>query len=243
MNSLSEYHWEDFNYDWFAVNIQLILVGEDDLLFTDYDHVLAFLKPLIRDLHKYSDLLLEFKQMHGHIDCHLNEVNFVKCVNRSCCNEFRSKVAKEILGAERGLTSPSPNRNLKGHYNNYLQEVFNEEKSFGYEDQPTAMEKNLGRCNFCPHFSFKSATERTRHQSMFHRLQKQIDDKEWKFRCPFAGWQLGFASHPSLSWHQTAERHRARDSPVQLQKIPSKRKSHQTISDMLRQVKTIFTLI
>ena len=44
------------------------LVGEDDELFTDYDHVLAFFKWPIRDLHKYLDLLLEFiKQMHGHI--------------------------------------------------------------------------------------------------------------------------------------------------------------------------------
>ena len=55
------------------MNIQSILVGDDDLLFTDYDHVLACLKSPIRDLHKYSDLPLEFKQMHGHIDRHLNE--------------------------------------------------------------------------------------------------------------------------------------------------------------------------
>ena len=66
------------------MNTQPILVGEDDLLFTDYDHVLACLKSPIRDLHKYSDLLLEFKQMHGHINRHLNKVAFVKCENRSC---------------------------------------------------------------------------------------------------------------------------------------------------------------
>ena len=170
--------------------------------------------------------------MRGHIDRHLNEVVFAKCENRSCCDEFRSKVAKEILGAEWRLPLPSPNRNLKGHYNTFLQEVFNEEKIFSDEGQPTGMEKNLGRCNFCPNFPFKSATERTRHQSMFHRRQKQSADKEWKFRCPFAGCGLSFALQPSLSRHQTAERHRARDLPVQLQKIPSKCKCHQTISDM-----------
>ena len=97
MNSLSEYHWKGFKYDGFPVNTQPILVGEEDLLLTDYDHVLACLQSRIRDRHRYSDLLLEFKQIHGHIDRHLNEVVFVKCENRSCCDEFRSKVAKEIL--------------------------------------------------------------------------------------------------------------------------------------------------
>ena len=76
------------------MNTQPILVGEDNLLFIDYDHMLACLKSPICDLHKYSDLLLEFKQTHGHIDRHLNKVVFVKCENRLCCNEFRSKVAK-----------------------------------------------------------------------------------------------------------------------------------------------------
>ena len=93
------------------------------------------------------------------------------------------------------------------------------------------MEKNLGRCNFCPNFSFKSATEKTRHQSMFHhQKKKQSADKEWKFCCTFTGYQLSFALQSSLSWHKTTEHHCARDSQVQLQKIPSKCKSHQTIS-------------
>ena len=112
------------------MNTQPILVGEDNLLFTGYDHVLACLMSPIRDVHKYSDLLLEFEQMHGHIDRHLNEVVFVKCENRSCCDEFRSKVAKEILGEERRLPLNSPRRNLKGHYNTFSQEVFNKEKNF-----------------------------------------------------------------------------------------------------------------
>ena len=55
MNSLSEYHWKDFKYDGFTANTQLILVGEDGLLLTDYDHVLACLKSPIRDLHKNLD--------------------------------------------------------------------------------------------------------------------------------------------------------------------------------------------
>ena len=129
MNWLSGYHWKDFKYDGLAVNTQPILVGEDDLLFTDYDHVLACLKSPIPDLHKYSDLLLEFKQLHGHIDRY-NEVVLVKCENRSCCNVFRSKVAKEILGAETRLPSPWRNRNLKGHYNAFLQEVLIMKKKF-----------------------------------------------------------------------------------------------------------------
>ena len=196
MNWLSGYHWKDFKYDGLAVNTQPILVGEDDLLFTDYDHVLACLKSPIPDLHKYSDLLLEFKQLHGHIDRY-NEVVLVKCENRSCCNEFRSKVVKEILGAETRLPSPWRNRNLKGHYNTFLQEVLNEEKIFSDEGQPTAMKKNFCRCNFCPNFFFKSATERARHQSMFNHWQKQNAGKDGSFTVllQVANWVL-HRSHP-----------------------------------------------
>ena len=40
-------------------------------------------------------------------------------------------------GAEKRLPSPSPNKNLKGHFNAFLQEVLNEEKIFGDEGQPS----------------------------------------------------------------------------------------------------------
>ena len=64
------------------------------------------------------------------MDRHLNEDVFVKCGKRSCCNEFRLKVAKEILGAERKLPLHSPHRNLERHYKTFLIEVFNKEKLF-----------------------------------------------------------------------------------------------------------------
>ena len=57
-----------------------------------------------------------------------------------------------------------------------------------------------------------------------------------------SGCQVSFASQPSLSRHQTAKRHRARNSPEQLQKVPYKRKSHQTISDIFRQVRAVLLL-
>ena len=209
MNWLSGYHWKDFKYDGLAVNTQPILVGEDDLLFTDYDHVLACLKSSIPDLRKYSDLLLEFKQLHDHIDRY-NEVVLVKCENRSCCNEFRSKVAKEILGAETRLPSPWRNRNLKGHYNTFLQEVLNEEKSFSDEGQPTAMKKIFAGATFV-NFFFKISNWKNKTSKHVPSLTKTKCWQRWKFHCPIAGCQLSFASQPCMSQHQTAQCHHARD--------------------------------
>ena len=241
MNWLSGYHWKDFKYDGLAVNTQPILVGEDDLLFTDYDHVLACLKSPIPDLHKYSDLLLEFKQLHGHIDRY-NEVVLVKCENRSCCNVFRSKVAKEILGAETRLPSPWRNRNLKGHYNAFLQEVLIMKKKFlAMKVNPQQWKKSL-QVQLLLKFSFKISNWKNKTSKHVPSLTKTKCWQRWKFHCSIAGCQLSFASQPSMSQHQTAECHHARDLPVQLQ-VPSKGKSHQTSSDILRQVKTVFTLI
>ena len=240
MNSLSEYYWKDFKYDGLTVNIQPILVGEDNLLFTDFDYVLACLKSLMQDLHKYSDLLLEFKQIHGHINRHLNRV-WKQIVLRwvqikSCQRDTRSR--EETLP----LPSPSLNRNLTGNYNN---EVFNEEKVLMMKINPQQWNKILAGATFVQIFLSNQLLNEQDIKACSIADKKKVwkNDKEWKFHCPFVGCQSSFASQPSLSQHQTAKRHRARDSPVQLQKISSKCKSHQTISDMLGQVKTVFTLI
>ena len=46
---------------------------------------------------------------------------------------------------------------------------------------------------------FLSNQQLTRHQSIFHRWQKQRADKECKFCCPFASYQVSFASQPSIN--------------------------------------------
>ena len=107
MKSLAEYHWNNFKFNEFPVDVEPVLVGEDELLFDDYDRVKSFLKTPIRDLHKYLDLLKEFKEMFAHIDRHLNEVTFIKCEKSSCCGNFKSKITKELLGEKKRFPSPS----------------------------------------------------------------------------------------------------------------------------------------
>ena len=195
MNSLSKYNWKDFKYDGLVPREHSTDLSWGWRLVVQLLWSCAcLLKWPIRDLRKYSDLLLELIQMHGHIDRHFV---FVKCENRSCCNEFRSKVGKEILGAERRLPSPAPNRNSKGHYNTFIQEVFNEEKIFGDEVQPTAMEKNLGRCDFCSNFSFKPATNKT--SKHIPSLAKTKGWQRMQVLLSLCKLPVSFASQPSIN--------------------------------------------
>ena len=136
---------------------------------------------------------------------------------------------------------------MKGHYNTFLQEVFNEEKIFGDEGQATAMEKNLGRYNFRPNFSFKSATERTRYQGMFHRRQKQSADKEWKFHCPFCRLPIEFCiaaipAEPTSNRAQNVIVQEIRQYNCRRSLLNAKAIKPSLIG-MLRQVKTVFILI
>ena len=192
---------------------------------------------------------------------------FVKSENRSCCHEYQSKVAKEKLGAERRLSSHSPNRNLKGHYN---------------------IRKNIFACLFSIHIhNIKSLSRherdiiilfsknylwrknfwwwRSTHSNGKNCWQGQLLSK---FFFQISYWKNKTSKHvPSLTktkcWQRmevslslcrlpiefciaaipdpTSNRRTSRNSTVQLQKILSKCKSHQTISDMLWQIKTVFT--
>ena len=123
MSALAEEHWYNFKYNGFPVHVEPILVDEDKLLFADYEWVKACLKSPIREIHNYSDIISEFKQMFSHIDRHLNEIVFIKCTNKSCCDEFRSPTVKNILGKSKKLLSRSKNAFFNGHYNTFLQET------------------------------------------------------------------------------------------------------------------------
>ena len=88
-----------------------------------------------------------------------------------------------------------------------------QEKRFGDKGQPNAEEKALGRCQNCPSFYFRSKTEKERHQGMFHRRQTAVRKEIQFLYCQFKGCGKSFSSQPSLSCHQTAEKHGAMDQP------------------------------
>ena len=114
MNAIAHQYWHGLTFDGFPVDTLPILVTEDTLLYDDYDRVKACLKCPLRS--EYKDILDDFKEMHQHIDRHLNEVIFIKCNDRSCCSEFRCEGAKDFLGEEMRFSSPSESVLYKGHF-------------------------------------------------------------------------------------------------------------------------------
>ena len=167
----------------------------------------------------------------------MNEIVFSKCTDKSCCGEFRSPAVKNILGKSKKLLSPSKNAFFNGHHNTFLQETINENKIFGDKGQPTAEENKLGSCEICPNYAFKSKTEKDRHKSLFHRREKKSTENPKKVICEFEGCDKEFTSQSSLSRHQPSNKHRARDQTDKTKKpAKSKKKNHNTISDMIRQV-------
>ena len=163
---------------------------------------------------------------------------------------MKSKIAEELLGRKKRFPSPSLSQTHKGHFKSFLEETINPEKVYGDKGQPTAEEKKLGSCSVCPNWAFKSKTEKTRHQNVFHRkdtpkAQQKENEQQKEFFCPFEGCDKFYESPASLSRHRTKEKHRARDfsepqnrnaNKKKTAKPKKTKKSHQTISDMLRQV-------
>ena len=198
------------------------------------------MKSGIRNLHNHSSIINEFKEMHKHADRHLNEIIFTKCNDKTCCKTFRSEMVRDHFNGKVKFPSPSISKN--GHYNTFFQECINQQKRYGDVGQPTGVEKQLGVCDFCPSFAFKSKTEKEKHNSIFHRRQKLPARKPnvKVFKCLFEGCAETFQSQASLSRHQTAHKHRKRDQVRnQLQEKAKKRKGKQqkkqfTIADVLR---------
>ena len=126
------------------------MCGEDQLLWEDYDRVKKYLDCPLNSIHEYSDLKKEFMSMFKHIDRHANEVVFVRCEDRTCCSEWRSKDLKEVLHkfGDR-LFAPILSAET-GRYNTYLQNYLSDKHEYGASTQPTVVQKILGKCSICP---------------------------------------------------------------------------------------------
>ena len=220
--------WKNASFDSFSVESDVIKCNEDELLFNDFERVKQCLKSPLRNLSEFKDIVCEYKKMFLHIDRHLNEIIFVKCNDKSCCGDFRADRVKEYFGGKVEFPSPSFSKVYKEHYNTFLQESLNKDTKKGDYGQPTAERKQLGQCDICPAFSFKSTTEKQRHMSMFHRYKPNLPVKEKIHICKFEGCNKSFASQPSLSRHQKENFHRARD--VGNSKIEKQQKKRKGVS-------------
>ena len=246
MKELSSY-WNGINFDDYAISNEAIQCSSNEVLCNDYEKIKAFLASPLHDLHQYSDLVSEYKQMFGHIDHHLNELMFVKCNDRSCCDEWKSNQLKTFLqkyGMK--LFAPVLGKGKDGHYNSFLQTCIQKTHQFGDSGQPTASHKNVGKCQHCPSYHFKSETEKNRHMGIFHRRQKTTYH-ERSFSCNVCS--AAFSSLTSLNRHKKNSKHAAREQPpakkqmqttIQSSEVPSnppKKTKQRSIHDILRTTK------
>ena len=227
-----ESYWKDVNFDNHKVFTSVIKTNEDKLLFDDYETVKKFLACPLRDIHQYSSLLREYKCMFEHIDRHLNEIVFIKCDDRSCCEEWKSTGLKKFLQKfKMRLFAPSITTTC-GHYDTFLQSTIKDENIYGSSGQPSCLKDDLGKCNICSSYHFKSKTEMARHRSLFHRRQKNRGARPKSFQCDVCA--STFTSLPSLNRHKKAEQHTTRVQGRKRKRETSVRKTKsRTIHDML----------
>ena len=166
---------------------------------------------------------------------------FVRCKDRSCCSEWRSKDLKIFLEKyDMQLFAPEMSTTREGHYNTFLETCIKENPAFGGSNQPSVDENNLGKCQYCPNYSFKSKSAKDRHLGMFHRRKRVHTVAPKSFVCNIC--QAAFRSLTSLNRHKKNSNHTKRAiapaeiQPRQSNKHPKKRQ--RTIQDMLRNAAT-----
>ena len=226
-------YWEGVDFDGHEVSTNIIETNRDDLLSNRrlrYDTVKTFLACPVRDLHKFSNLVKEYKSVFKHIDRHSNEIIFVKCDDRSCCTEWKLKSFVQKFKMQ--LFAPSTTTTC-GHYDTFLQSCIKDKHVFSSSGQPSCGENDLGKCEYCPNYCFKSKTEKARHKSVYHRRQN-VQAKRPTINCDVC--EASFGSLSSLNRHKKEKNHTKRDQGIKRkhsEAAPRKTKAR-TIQDMLR---------
>ena len=88
-------------------------MGPGPFLYEDYENIKLLLNAPLKDVHKFSALVDEYKKMFKHLDRHRNEVVFMKREDDLCFSEFRST--------------------------SFLEEYENDDKTFDNEGQRSAV--------------------------------------------------------------------------------------------------------
>ena len=200
--------WKEAKFDGFPIQIGKIICGNDNLKWNGFENVKRFFKALMRDLSEYKELMVECNKMFRHLDRHLNEIVFVKIKGKTCYQEWLSKVLYNHLHQFKfRLPAPTKNRYHDEHYEKFLQRCLKKEEKYEDEGQPTATKADLGKCDKCQHYSFKSKTGKDRHNAMFHRRQKTAF-RQAEFDFPECG-KL-FTKKSALNRPKKKENHRAK---------------------------------
>ena len=109
--------------------------------------------------------------------------------------------------------------------------------------QPSCETNDLGQCNFCPSYHFRSKTGKNRHMSVFHRRQRtQTNPKN--FICDIC--QTIYSSLSSINRYkkekeayQQTGRRKTENTEWKPTKVKEKQTKPWTINDMLRANKTV----
>ena len=141
MYDIAEKHWQNMTFDGYPIDVEIVPCGDERLLFGDFHKVKECLKSTLRNLHKFSGIIKEFKEMYTHVDCHLNEIIFAKCNDRSCCSSFKSKKVQKFFDGNVKFQALSGS-DVKRHHKTFILEVSNTCKKFSDEGQPTRLVLN-----------------------------------------------------------------------------------------------------
>ena len=119
MYDIAEKHWQNMTFDGYPIDIEVVPCGEKKLLFGDFHRVKECLKSLLQNLHKFSGIIREFKEMHTHTDRYMNEIIFSNFNGRSCCLSFKSKKVQNFFDENVKFQAPSE-IDVKGHYKTFI---------------------------------------------------------------------------------------------------------------------------
>ena len=213
MKSMENGHWKSTSFDGYPVLTETVKCDEDELLYNDYERVKSFLKAPLREIHTFIDLQNEYQILLKHLDRHHNEIIFVKCTDVTCCGVFHSENIKSfLLKYNNRIPVPTKDTHHEGHFKTFLQMEKGSDYSYGDDEQPSVVKNAIGKCEFCPNYSFTSKTEKNRHMSVFHRRRKTtVSSKE--FTCNFNNCGKMFTSRSCLNRHKNQFEHKERNAP------------------------------
>ena len=102
----------------------------------------------------------------------------------------------------------------------------NEKKKCGHVGQPSSQENDLGKCDHCASYYFKSKTEKQRHLSVYHRGRKGNQTVNTKnYACDIFSCGKVFNSLTSLNLYKKQAKHIKRDDSKYRKAPPRKKRA------------------
>lgn len=187
-------HWANVTFDGYPVTPVHVKCLNQSETYNDHDKVHAFLSCPLRDIKagKYKKIEKEMREMLRHIQRHRNEVIFMKCSHSSCSHCTQNPVKAKKLFAmlkkmDMKMFAPLSKGNT-GHYYTFKEmcDLEPEKLPTGDMGMPSSVGCDLGRCKYCPAYTFFSKTEKARHLKVFHSYHsKGSKSGQTKYICHY----------------------------------------------------------